>query len=79
MQIEGRPPKSATSDSNLSPPQQSAKNDPFPLSPSGGSATRGSAARWSYVGLPSRGVFATKQFLVQTFRSVPELPIGQLW
>jgi hypothetical protein len=25
------------------------------------------------------GVFATKQFLVQTFRSVPELPIGQLW
>ena len=25
------------------------------------------------------GVFATKQSLVQTFRSVPELPIGQLW
>ena len=45
----------------------------------GGSATRGWAVRWSYVGLPSRGVFATKQFLVQTFRSVPELPIGQLW
>ena len=25
------------------------------------------------------GVFATKQFLVQTFRSVPEMPIGQPW
>jgi hypothetical protein len=49
------------------------------VSSSGGTATRGSAVLWSYVGLPCRGVFATKQFLVQTFRSVPELPIGQLW
>ena len=39
----------------------------------------GSAARWSPRWPTFSGVFATKQFLVQTFRSVPKLPIGQLW